>query len=138
MVIATRIDVARLGYVCALALCFGLLSLSAQSQQKAVVDVRYASGETRMLEDEEYSALRAGLHYVPASVQLSKGGDAVTRLEDSEGRVLATYMVQWVRTVRPVIGTKAGAGGDRVNRYGTPVGIFHVAMKNMSTCLWNP
>jgi len=134
----TRIALARLRHVCALALCLGLLALSAQSQQKAVIDVRYASGETRVLEDDEYSALRAGLHYVPESVQLSKGGNAVTQLVDSEGRVLATYMVQWVRTVHPVVGTKAGAGGDRVNRYGTPVGIFHVAMKNMSTCQWSP
>ena len=138
MVIAAWVGLARLRDVSALALCFGLLSLSAQSQQKPVVDVRYVSGETRLLEDEEYSALRAGLRYVPGSVQLSKGGDAVTRLEDSEGRVLATYMVQWVRTVHPVIGTKAAPGGNRVNRYGAPVGLFHVAMKNMSTCQWSP
>src|SRR5690349_13356760 len=138
MVIATQIVPARLRHVCALALCFGLLALSAQSQQKPVVDVRYVSGETRMLEDDEYSALRAGLHYVPESVQLSKGGNAVTQLVDSEGRVLATYMVQWVRTVHPVVGSKPGAGGNRINRYGTPVGIFHVAMKNLSTCQWSP
>jgi|SRR5581483_11574370 len=103
-----------------------------------VVDVRYVAGETRMLEDDEYSALRAGLHYVPESVQLSKGGGAVSRLVDSNGRVLAAYMVQWIKTFRPVVGTKMVAGGKTVNRYGPPVGYFHVVMKNLSTCQWSP
>ena len=86
-------------------------------------DVRFTSGDTRMVTDDEYALLRQGLRYDPPSAALKLGGAAQSNLVDGTGAILATVAVQWVRT--------DGASGP------APTGRFRITLSNRSSCLFS-
>src|SRR5580658_10405824 len=58
-----------------------------------VVDVRYSSGDTFILDDGQFDQIKAGLHYDSTNPALAKGGHAQTVLLDGSNRVLARITI---------------------------------------------
>lgn len=91
-----------------------------QEEKAGPLDVRYVTGPTRVLTDEEIITLRKGLKWQPESSPLTLGGEAHADLVDAQGRNLASMTVSWTSIDKSKNPTRAH---------------FSILLENRSNCV---